>query len=86
MASETVDPIDWSHPPPSWAVPHERLVHSINQCTSAESNVQHSSMRGNHLAYAATQGIASKQLKNLVIYVMVAMKTVPMKILSHHKP
>ena len=21
MASETVDPIDWSHPPPSWAVP-----------------------------------------------------------------
>ena len=30
MASETVDPIDWSHPPPSWAVPPERLVHSIN--------------------------------------------------------
>ena len=23
MASETVDPIDWSHPPPSWAVPPE---------------------------------------------------------------
>ena len=21
LASETVDPIDWSHPPPSWAVP-----------------------------------------------------------------
>ena len=21
MASDTVDPIDWSHPPPSWAVP-----------------------------------------------------------------
>ena len=40
MASETVDPIDWSQPPPSWAVPPERLVHSINQCTSAESNVQ----------------------------------------------
>ena len=32
MESETVDPIDWSHPPPSWAVPPERLVHSINQC------------------------------------------------------
>ena len=32
MASDTVDPIDWSHPPPSWAVPLERLVHSINQC------------------------------------------------------
>ena len=40
MASETVDPIDWSHPPPSGAVPPECLVHSINQCTSAESNVQ----------------------------------------------
>ena len=35
MASETVDPIDWSHPPPSWAVPPERLVHSINRATSA---------------------------------------------------
>ena len=32
MASETVDPFDWSHPPPSWTVPPERLVHSINQC------------------------------------------------------
>ena len=32
MASETVYPIDWSHPPPLWAVPPERLVHSINQC------------------------------------------------------
>ena len=40
MASDTVYPIDWSHPPPSCAVPPERLVHSINQCTSAESNVQ----------------------------------------------
>ena len=24
--------IDWSHPPPSWPVPPECLVHSINQC------------------------------------------------------
>ena len=32
MASKTVDPIDWSLPPPSWAVPPESLVHSINQC------------------------------------------------------
>ena len=32
MASETVDPIDRSHPPPSWAVPLERLVQRINQC------------------------------------------------------
>ena len=49
MASETVDPIDWSHHPPLWAVPPERIVHSINQCNR--------SIRGNHLAYAATQGI-----------------------------
>ena len=40
MASETVDPIDWSYSPPSWAVPPERLVHSINQCTQRDSNVQ----------------------------------------------
>ena len=32
MASETVDPIDWSHSPSSWAVPPECHVHSINQC------------------------------------------------------
>ena len=32
MASETVDPTDWSHPPSSWAVPPERHVHGINEC------------------------------------------------------
>ena len=32
VASETVDPIDWSHPPPSWTVPPERHVQSSNQC------------------------------------------------------
>ena len=46
MASQTVDPIDWSHPTPSWAVPPERLVHSINRCSSAtvgirSCNLQH---------------------------------------------
>ena len=31
MASETVDPIDWSHPPPSWAVPTElHVLHGVN--------------------------------------------------------
>ena len=29
MVSETVYPIDWSHSPPSWAVPPERLVHIV---------------------------------------------------------
>ena len=62
IASETVDPIDWSHPPPSWVVPPERLVHSINRCSSATAgirtcNVATFNMRGNHLAYAATQGM-----------------------------
>ena len=33
MASETVAPIDWSHPPPSLAVLPERLAHSINRCS-----------------------------------------------------
>ena len=57
MASETADPIDWSHPQPSWAVPPERLVHCINQCTLSGNRTCNRSMRGNHLAYAATQGI-----------------------------
>ena len=26
MASETEDPIDWSHPPASWAVPSEHHI------------------------------------------------------------
>ena len=57
MASETVDPIDWSHPPPSWAVPPVRHVHSINQCNLSGTRTCNRSMRGNHLAYAATQGL-----------------------------
>ena len=57
MALETVDPIDWSHPPPSWAVPPERLVHSTNQCNLSWNRTCNHSMRGNQLAYAAIQGI-----------------------------
>ena len=53
MASETVDLIDWSHPPPSWAVPPERLVHCINQCNIRGNRTCNRNMRGNHLAYAA---------------------------------
>ena len=33
MATGTVDPIDWWHPPPSWAYPLSTFVHSINQCS-----------------------------------------------------
>ena len=54
MVSETVDSIDWSHPLPSWAVPPERHVHSINQCNLSGTGTCNRSMRGNHLAYAAT--------------------------------
>ena len=57
MASETVDPIYCSHPQPSWAVPPERHVHSINQCNLSGTLTYNRSMRGNHLAHAATQGI-----------------------------
>ena len=57
MASETVDPIDWSHPPPSWAVPPKSHVHSLNQSNLSGTRTCNRSMRGNHLAYAATQGI-----------------------------
>ena len=58
MASETVDPINWSLPPPSWAVSPERLVHSINQCNLSGTWTCNRSMLGNHLAYAATQGMS----------------------------
>ena len=54
MASEMLDPIDWSHPSPTRAVPPERLVHSINRCSSATAGIRSYSMRGNHLACAAT--------------------------------
>ena len=40
MASEPVDPIDWSHPPPSQAVPPDRLVHGINRCSSAAAEIR----------------------------------------------
>ena len=53
MASEAVDPIVWTHPPPSWAVPPERHVQSINQCNISGTRTCNRSMRGNHLAYAA---------------------------------
>ena len=45
MASETVDPIDWSHPPPTWAVPPERLVHSINRCSSVTAGIERATLQ-----------------------------------------
>ena len=57
--NDVVDPIDWSHPPPSWAVPTERLVHGINRCSFSSTGNRscNFSLWGNHLAYAATQGV-----------------------------
>ena len=51
MASETVDPIDWSQSPPSWAVPPERHVHSINQCNLSVTRTCNRSMRGKYIQY-----------------------------------
>ena len=70
MASETVDPIDWSHPPPSWAVPLERHVHSINQCNLSWTRTCNRSMRGKNLAYAATQGIKKSTILRYVYFRM----------------
>ena len=56
MASETVDAIDWLHPPPSWAVPPECLMHNINQCNLSGNRTCNRSIRGNHLAYVETWG------------------------------
>ena len=40
MASETVDPIDWSHPPPSWAVPPEiHVLHGVNAAYKSQDLV-----------------------------------------------
>ena len=75
MVSETVDPIDWSHPLPSWAVPPECLVHSINQCSLSGNRTCNRSMRGNHLAYATTQGILRPRALDGVFKVRVRLKT-----------
>ena len=54
-------------PPPSWAVHPERLVHSINQCNLSGDRTCNRSMRGNHLAYAATQGISGCNVTSCVL-------------------
>ena len=67
MASETVNPIDWSHPPPSWAVPPERHVHSINQCNFSGTRTCNRSMQGpsclcGHSVYEWPQDVRVSQL------------------------
>ena len=47
-------------PPPSWAVPSECLVYSINQWNLSGNRTCNRSIRGNYLAYAATQSITRR--------------------------
>ena len=69
MASETVDPIDWSHPPPSWPVPPElHVLHGVNATNKPEDllhqpRLEHAStgMKGQRTACAATQGMNERE-------------------------
>ena len=41
MAPETVEPIDWSHPPPSWAMPPElHVLHGVNAAYKSQDLLQ----------------------------------------------
>ena len=60
MASETVDSIDWSHPPPSLAVPPERLVHSVNRCSSATAGIRSCNLQHARQPPCGTRGIYNK--------------------------
>ena len=87
MASGRVDPIHWSHPPPSWAVSSEHHVHSINQCNLSGTRTCNGSMRGNHLAYAVTQVIIYEfQLSLMITTEPVATAGTSCKLQSLHAP
>ena len=70
MASETVDPIRWSHSPPSWAVPRElRVLRCVNagyksQDLLQQPGLEHASMGmpGQRIACTATQGVITQSL------------------------
>ena len=65
MASESVDPIDWSHPPPSWSVPPElHVLHGDNAAYKSQDMLQQpglerasTGMPDQRTTSAATQGI-----------------------------
>ena len=56
MASETVDPIDWSHPQPHGQYPLSPRAQYKSVQHQPGIDPATFSMRSNHLAYAATQG------------------------------
>ena len=70
MTSETVDPIDWSHPPPSWAVPPEvHVLHSDNEAYKSQDLLHQpglervsTGMGDQRTTCAATQGIKGMYL------------------------
>ena len=65
MASETVDPIDWSHPSTSWAVPPEiHVLHGVNAAYKLQNLLQqpglehaYAGMPDQRTACAATQRV-----------------------------
>ena len=65
MTSETVDPIGWSHPPPSWAVPPElRVLQGVNVAYKSQDLVHQpglerasTEMPDQRTTCAATKGI-----------------------------
>ena len=66
MASETVDPINWSHTPPSWAVPPElHVLHGVkSQDLLHHPGLERASkgMPDQRTTCAATQGAYLHQL------------------------
>ena len=66
MASDTVDPIDWSHTPPSWA-PELHVLHGVNAANKSQDllhqlGLEHASMGkpDQNTACAAAQGMKSE--------------------------
>ena len=63
MASETVDPIDWSYPPPSWAVPPEQpVLHGVNAAYKSQDLLQQP-MLGARLRVCQTNALPARSLR-----------------------
>ena len=77
MMSEMVDPINWSHPPPSWTVtPGLHVLHSVNggyksQDFLQQPGLEHAPLGMPHqrTACAATQG--GRTLNEILLYTQV---------------
>ena len=58
MASETEDPIDWSHPPPSLAVcPELHILHGVKTAYKSQDLLQQPGRTRVHGIYTCDQGI-----------------------------